>query len=427
MPDRSKGIFYGWYVVAACFLTLFLTTGTGFYTFSVFMIPLENTFGASRTAITGVNSLMALIAGFATPVIGILMHAWGPRRVVGLGGVLTGGAFVLMSRATEVWHLYAFGFLLGTGLSATTLIPNQTVVSHWFVKKRGRAMGIVMIGIALGGIVFAPLAHDLIEKLGWRNTYAVFGIVIAVVVVPLAVFIMRRSPELMGLRPDGEPMPPPQADITGGGENAESLEGLAVPEAARTASFWYLFFVQFFMIMGTSIVTAHIVPIVTASPFGVAQGQDDAMMMGSRAIRDFLIVSIAGRFLGGYLAEHLSKRLVLAGQYVLLIGAALLLFKLDNIVVLYAFILLFGMGLGSAVVYPLLIAENFGLPSFSKILGIMGIAFTLGAAIGQVGAASIFDITDSYAGVFIVLMLVFGISAILSLLARPPKTLTGET
>ncbi len=422
---KGKNIFFGWYVIAACFVTLFLTTGTGFYTFSVFMIPLENSFHASRTAITGVNSLMALVAGFATPLVGMLLHSRGPRAVIGGGAALTGFAFLLMSRATEVWHLYAIGFLLGTGLSATTLIPNQTLVSHWFVRKRGTAMGIVMIGIALGGVVFAPVAHDLIERIGWRNTYATFGIVIPAVIVPLAIFIIRRSPESMGLRPDGDP-DIAERNGTTPAKTGEELLGYTVPEAARTLSFWLLFFVQFFMIMGTSVVTAHIVPIVIASQFGVSEGTDAAMMTGSRAIRDFLIVSIAGRFLGGYLAERFSKRLVLAAQYGVMIVSALALFKLANLASLYVFVFLFGMGLGSAVVYPLLVAEIFGLRSFSKILGIMGIPFTLGAAIGQVGAAGIYDATESYSAVFVGLALVFGLSGVLASLAKTPERLRTE-
>ncbi len=418
--QSRKGLFFGWYVVLACFVTLFLTTGVGFFTFSVFMIPLENSFQASRTAITAVSSITALVAGFATPLVGMLIHSWGPRGVIGSGAVLTGGAFLLMSMATSLWHLYLFGALLGAGLAATTIVPVQTLVSHWFVRRRGTAMGIVMVGTALGGIVCAPLTHDLIEAFGWRTAYVVFGVAIPLVVVPLAIFVVRRSPESIGMRPDGDLEGDANSRSGTGGHEAEESAGLSAAASMRTASFWCLFFVRFFMVMGTATIAAHIVPIVVASELGSREGLEAAMLMGSRAIRDFLIVSIAGKVLGGYAAERLPKRLVLAVQFGFMILAAGILFALENPLALYLFVLLYGLGNGGSVIYPLVVAENFGLRSFSKILGIMGIPLTLGAAVGQMGAARIFDATDSYLGVFVGLTLVNGICAVLVSRAKPP-------
>ena len=419
--QSRKGLFFGWYVVLACFVTLFLTTGVGFFTFSVFMIPLENSFQASRTAITAVSSITALVAGLATPLVGMLIHSRGPRGVIGSGAVLTGGAFLLMSMATSLWHLYLFGALLGVGLAATTIVPVQTLVSHWFVRRRGTAMGIVMVGTALGGIVCAPLAHDLIEAFGWRTAYVVFGVAIPLVVVPLAIFVVRRSPESIGMRPDGDLEGDANARSGAGGHEAEESAGLSASASMRTASFWCLFFVRFFMVMGTATIAAHIVPIVVASELGGREGLEAAMLMGSRAIRDFLIVSIAGKILGGYAAERLPKRLVLAVQFAFMILAAGILFALENPLALYLFVLLYGLGNGGSVIYPLVVAENFGLRSFSKILGIMGIPLTLGAAVGQMGAARIFDATDSYLGVFVGLTLVNGICAVLVSRAKPPS------
>jgi len=425
--QAGKRVFFGWYVVVSCFVTLFLTTGAGFFTFSVFMIPLENSFHASRTAITAVSSITALVAGFATPGVGVLLHSWGPRKVIGFGAAITGGAFLLMSTATALSHLYLLASLLGCGLAATTIIPNQTLVAHWFVRKRGTAMGIVMIGTALGGVVFAPLSHDLIEAFDWRTAYVVFGVAIPVVVIPLAIFVVRPSPESIGLRPDGDSDEQSEAGSNFAESPAEDSTGSTVAEAVRTGSFWHLFLVRFFMVMGTATIAAHIVPIVVASELGVLEGEETAMMMGSRAIRDFLIVSIAGKLLGGYAAERLPKRPVLIIQFVFMILAAGILFALGDLVALYLFVLLYGFGNGGAVVYPLVVAERFGVKSFSKILGIMGIPLTLGAAVGQMGAARIFDATDSYVGVFVGLMLVNGICAALvsRVKGAPDAAMTG--
>jgi hypothetical protein len=174
--------------------------------------------------------------------------------------------------------------------------------------------------------------------------------------------------------------------------------------------------------MGTGTIATHTVPIVVASDLGALEGPEAAMMIGSRAIRDFLLVTLAGRILGGYAAERLPKRLVLAVQFGFMMLAAGTLFALENRLGLYLFVLLYGIGNGGAVVYPLVVAENFGLRSFSRILGIMGIPLTFGAAVGQMGAARIFDATESYVGVFAGLVLVNGICAVLTSRARPPAS-----
>jgi MFS family permease len=282
-------------------------------------------------------------------------------------------------------------------------------------------MGIIMVGTALGGVVFAPLAHDLIGRFGWRTAYVILGVTIPVVVVPLAIFVVRRSPESIGLRPDGDPSDDAHAGPRTGEDDARDSMGLGAAEAMRTGSFWCLFFVRFFMVMATGTIAAHTVPIVVASGLGALEGPEAAMMIGSRAIRDFLIVSIAGKFLGGWAAERLQKRLVLVVQFAFMILAAGTLFALDNLPALYLFVLLYGIGNGGAVVYPLVVAGNFGVKSFSKIIGIMGIPLTLGAAIGQMGAARIFDATGSYAVVFAGLVLVNGIAGVLVGIARPPR------
>ena len=401
-------MYYGWLIVAAAFVMLFLSTGIGFYTFSVFLIPLERSFDASRTAITGVNSVVAIMGGFAAPATGALLHSLGPRIVIGGGAILTGGAFLLLSKSTELWHLYVLGSFLGTGLSATTLIPAQTLVANWFAKKRGTAMGITMMGVAVGGIVFSPLAHHLIETFDWRQTYVLFGLAIPVVIVPLAVLVIRRSPEELGLQdadgaPDSEPL------------------GLTVAESLRTVSFWLLFSVQFFMTMAIAIVTAHIVGIVTASGFGTAVGDTTARLEGARTTSYFLAASIPGRILCGSLAERFSKRGVMAAAYVVLIASGLTLMRLEGFGSLYAFVTLYGLGLGVVVVFPLLVADNFGLKAFGTLIGIMGVPFTLGAALGVVSAAKLFDVSGSYSSVLSMQMSLFAICAVLALLAKPPR------
>jgi MFS family permease len=142
MTDSVRDVFYGWWVVAASFAILFVSVGVGLYAPPVFLVPLQGHFGWSRAAISGGFAIAAVMSGALSPLVGVLIDRYGVRRVIALGAVVMGSAFALMGLIEALWQLYAINMLAAVGITCVAWIPNQTLVSNWFDRKRGLAMGV---------------------------------------------------------------------------------------------------------------------------------------------------------------------------------------------------------------------------------------------------------------------------------------------
>jgi MFS family permease len=199
--------FYGWVIVGGAFAVLFVAYGAQ-YSFGVFFSALLEEFGWSRASLSGVFSLYAFaycVFGFPA---GRLTDRWGPRLVIGIGGLFLGAAFAGMALVTELWQPYVlYGLVAALGMG-TTYVPCNTTVVRWFVARRGLAVGIAGSGGSLGNFVLPPVMQLLVGALGWRAAYVVLGAA-TVVLLMLVAGVMRRDPESLGLHPDGAPQPPP--------------------------------------------------------------------------------------------------------------------------------------------------------------------------------------------------------------------------
>jgi len=241
MSDRGSGkMFYCWWIVAATFVIVFFGTGIAFYSFSVFIKPLEAHFGWGRTEISLAVALWALLYGLSGPFVGVFIDKYGARAVITFCALLAGVTNLVLGSLNSLLMLFVLLFFNGIGAAGITLIPNQTLISNWFEKYRGRAMGIMMAGIGLGGLTMPPVSNALITAFGWRTSFRVGGILLILAIVPLAALVLRTRPSDMGLDPDG-------TEGDGGGEQAPGGQaenepvGLSVKRAVGTRSFWMLF------------------------------------------------------------------------------------------------------------------------------------------------------------------------------------------
>ncbi|HPQ55262.1 MAG TPA: MFS transporter [Spirochaetota bacterium] len=181
--DQKGTMFYGWWIVAATFVVLFAGLCTGFYTVSVFLEPLQATFSWTKTQVSLGFTIAALLVGLLSPVVGILVAKFGIKKVQMAGALITGAGLLLMGSIQQLWQYYAVYIILAVGLASVGLVPAQTVISYWFEKKRGLAMGIIMTGIGLGGMAMVYVASQIVIAADWRWSYRVLGFIVLGVVL----------------------------------------------------------------------------------------------------------------------------------------------------------------------------------------------------------------------------------------------------
>ena len=233
------GTYYGWVIVGSALVINLMTATLNPVIFSFFIGPVSEELNVGISALSWALTIRLVTAGLAGPVLGRLIDRYGTRWLGAACGLLAGGMMVALSLAHELWLIYVlFGItgLAGFGGPAGQLLT-QVPISKWFVLKRGRALALATTGLAAGTTVAIPMAQWLIEAIGWRQTYVVFGLAIILTVVPICVLLVRRTPEDMGLYPDGAD--PPLLDA-GGTNRITTEEEWTVREALATPAMWLL-------------------------------------------------------------------------------------------------------------------------------------------------------------------------------------------
>jgi cyanate permease len=283
-------------------------------------------------------------------------------------------------------------------------------------------MGITLAGIGFGGLAMPPLAGFLIAGFGWRVAFGVLGSLVLLIVVTVTLAVVRTRPEDMGLVADGEPV---DSETTRGnpvGVPREDTEaaGLSLAESLRTGAFWVLSLGHVLWTFGSMSIIGHLPAFLTD------QGFESQRAAGTLALA--IGMSVLGRLSFGFLADRFTKRRIMCGALLLHALAVLCLLRVHWVGALPGFVVLFGVGLGgSAVLIPLLIGECFGLRAFGKVLGVVTISATLGAATGPVLTGRIFDVTGSYEQAFMLHILSFTAAAVaIYFLPRPRSAPAAE-
>ena len=411
--DEERGrIFYGWWITVVMLYALILSGGFGLYGFPVYIPRFEAAFGWTRTQVVMAAAFWAIVFGFSSPVIGAMIQRFGARKVLSIGCVSCAASFFLISMINQLWQLYACVALLGITIGATTLVPAQTVVTTWFNEKRGRAMGIVMMGIGIGGLCIPPLITVFIKGLGWRGSWRVSALVYIVLVLPALLLFLKDRPSDVGQLPDGAD-PNEMADRAQQGE-----KGVTTQRAVRSPAFWLLFGIYVLHMYVLSAVSVN----TQAFAEDVGYGITTAALFMSLAVG----VSVPSRFLYGWLADRFSTQFVLAtvGVFLAAGSLALNLFVITlgwrDLRPIVLFALVQGMGIaGFATVLPVLVAKCFGPRNFGKIIGLVMFGFAIGTLLGAPIAAMISDKTGSYSAAWLVCAGIAALSVVLALFIRP--------
>jgi MFS family permease len=419
---RGQGIFYGWVVLAASFISLVLGYAIR-NTFSVFYPAIVEEFGWGRGNTALMFSISIIVYGLAAPLAGSLVDRFKPRLILSLGAFILGGGIALCSLATTQWQFYLlYGVVAAIGLSLVGWTPLTAIISNWFVKKRGLAFGIMGAGFG-GSLVSASVAQLLISSLGWQTAYVIIGAFAIVVIAPLCSFLIQRSPADKGFLPDGIPQKSPQPQDLDEPQILSSLEGKwagttwTLSRAMKTYQFWLLFLISFCLLgLAEQIAVAHQVyffrdvgyePMLAAniySVFGIA------FMLGT---------------LCSFFSDRLGREKVFIPSCLLSAGAVSLLFLIRDTShpwMPFLFAVCFGLGVGAAgPVFYAIVADLFQGRHFGSIQGTVVLGFSLGGAIAPWLAGFLHDKTNSYFLTFFILMGSLIASAVLMWLIDPDK------
>jgi MFS family permease len=418
---KQPGIFYGWYIVAVGFLANVASSFALASTLSIFLKPLTAELGISRGVFSLLRSGEGIIAAGLAPLVGTLVDRYGGRWLMVVGTLIVGVGYLFLS------HVESFAQFAGIRLTLVALgdcmmgyMVVNVVISRWFVRRRGRALAFSSMGVGFAKVCMPIVAAWLLLILGWRQTWFVFGIATMVLLVLPALLVIRRTPEEMGLYPDGASEPiiakssgaakTPAGDLVA----RDSDSAWTRAEAVRTSAFWLLVITFGISSVGVTGLNLHVYSYVTdlGHPAVVA-----ASVMSVIAS-----MQLASPLAWGLLAERVEPRYAAMLRFVVQ-GAGLgLAILTSNLFCLYAGFFLYGIGLGGNMVLPdILWANYFGRVSLGKIRGMGLLISQVLAAMGPPFFGFLFDITGGYGWSFSIFGAVLMISAGLSLMLRPPR------
>jgi MFS family permease len=383
-----KTAFYGWIVVGCAFVVLFLTYGVQ-YSFGVFVPAMVDELGWQRASLGGAFSLYSLVYTGFSLLSGRLTDSLGPRRVIGLGGVLLGLGIMATSQISLQWQLYlAYGIVAALGMSTAYIPCNMTVV-RWFQRRRGLALGITSCGASCGILAVPMLSSYMIEQWGWRTGLLILGAAMFVL-INIAARFMVRGPELKGLLPDGADPEAPSGDQQ---SMAEPDASWTLGEARRTVSFW-MFLLAFAVVLLTVTVPFVHIPLL-ARDIGLSA------MGGAMAISITGLFAFAGGITLGGLSDRIGRKPAMVLALSVQIAAFAVFFVAESSTVLYIGAAGFGFFYGGiATLFPALVGDLFGRAHAGAIGGfIFGGAGILGAW-GPALAGYLRDINGDYGQAF---------------------------
>ena len=387
-------VFYGWWVVGACFLIALYMGGIIFYGFTAIFEPIANEMGWSYTQISFAASLRGLEISLLAPLLGMLADRWGPRRLIFSGAVITAVGLILLSQATSLGGFYGAFVIIAIGMSSCSMTVLMTTVANWFHRKVGIATGIAVSGFGFGGLLILVIVR-LIEMYEWRMTMIILALGTLVMVLPLSL-LFRHKPEQYGYLPDGQVESP--VTLANGSSLSQAVEvDVKAKQALRSRTFWHIALAFTFHTMLISATATHIMPYL--SSIGVTRARSGLVATAMP------LISIGGRIGLGWLGDKLDRTQITMGAFAMM---SLWMFCFGyasnaGIWLLAPFLLLFGIGYGGTnVLRAALAREYFGRTNFGTIFGlIVGISM-LGSIVGPPLAGWVYDNWGSYQDIWFV-------------------------
>jgi sugar phosphate permease len=414
---HSNGIFYGWYIVAVGFLSYMVCAFNLSSTLSVFLKPLTEDLAVSRGVFSLLRSGEIIISAAMAPFVGPWVDRYGGRWLMAIGALAAGLGFALMSEVTEFWQFLILRWtLVAVGGVFMCQIVVTVTISRWFVRQRGRAIAIATLGQGLSKVVIPVITASLFALFGWRFTWGVFGLVTMILVVIPAFTFMRRSPEDMGLYPDGASGPP--ESVIGSKElHRQAAMDRTIwsrREVLRTRTFWIVAFTYGIANVGIAGLNLHVFAYITDLGFET--------MVAATVLSLIAMTQLGSTLIWGFLSERIDIRKTTTLMFIIQALGLSIAIATWKPLAIYAGFFIYGIGLGgSQVLQELIWANYYGRTSLGTVRG-MGIfvTFIFGAA-GAPFFGFLHDVTGTYMISFVLFVMAVLVSALLILTVRTPQ------
>lgn len=410
--NKKGGIFYGWWILIAGFMIMTFLYAPIANLISLFTKPVTEELGFGRAEFTSYYTIMATTAMITAPIAGRLMKKMNIKLYMTIFTILGAGAYIGFSFATELTHFLLFAVPMGMALAGAGLIPVSVLITNWFNAKRGLSLGIALSGTGFGAMILSPLVTWIITEYGWRTAYLTIGILIAAVLVPLIIFVIKLSPADKGLLPLGD-------EKASRNTPEKALAGLTQKEAFKSVSFWSL---CLGIVVGGIVVNSmilHLVPYLT----DIGTPPQQAALLLSLAAS----MVIVAKLLVGRLYDKLG--LIKTITFIVASDIICFLFLMKGNLLIPGILYTVFAALGSTAVTvtpAYLTAALFGEKDYSAKYGIVALFTSLGAAIAPIISGLIYNINHSYElliNILIVLAIVEFLLLFIAIKTKPKAAL----
>ena len=405
---KGNKFFYGWWMVIVA--TIIFITG-GATPFAIVLKQLMTQFQTGRGEISLSQSISMIAAGITGIFVGRILHRHSPKTFLLWGSIVFGLSSLVLSLANSLWFLYMISLIAGLAGGFSNAISMFTLLSRWFTRKWGTALGIVMAGGSIGGMVIQPLVGIIAQNHGWRATYLVAGSLVLAVNVPLILFVLKDNPESMGLLPDGDKpeiitlLPNGKLPVQKTTEATTGTKNTNLPAFLKSPPFWLMGISFAIVSIGSSAVTTHEVSFITD------MNVSETVAALARGIT--LGIGAISALASGWLSDRLISRYVVILFLFISVAGMLILTQADTMSKIWLFVVIYGLGNGVfGTLLPIVTRDIFGAANFSALFGLAVVFLFAGGAIGVPLAGFMFDATGSYHSVFIITTVIYAAAII---------------
>lgn len=406
MSNKLTGLFYGWRMVAAACALRVLGAGLHSFGFTVFFLPLSQDLNLNRTSTSLAFSLARAEGAIEGPIVGHLLHRYGPKPIMLAAVLLMGFGYLLLSQVNSyVTFLIVYLGVVSLAHAGGFMHAPMVLINTWFIRHRARAITISSAAFGMGGVLVAPVLSVIVQTWGWRWGAAVGGVLFLAIGIPLSLTI-RRSPESMGLLPDGDEPAKPVTGKDGQSQTVKAEVDVTVAEALRSFAFWGSVLAAGIRNGSYHAISVHFIPLMVWK--GLSQAE------AALLLSVYAFLGMAATLILGWFADKANKPRLTAFILFAAAGAMFLPIFGSSLWSLCLFTILFA---AVETTFPLgwaVVGDLFGRKHYAKIRGYMVLFYTWGGVIGPVIAGAIFDRWATYepllwslVGVFIVAGLFF--------------------